>query len=79
MEIGLRAIRPLRRGMRGALEFGEHRLQHFGAAQRAAPDIGIDILGLGQAQFLGHFADGLVGQFGALVGEDLFQNLAGRI
>ena len=47
----------------GALELGKDRLQHFVAAQRAAPDIGIDILGLGQAQLLGHFADRLLGQF----------------
>ena len=81
MEIGLRLRpgRPLLGRLAGALEFGEDRLQHFVAAQRAAADIGIDILGLGQAQFLGHFLDRLVGQFAPFVGEGLFQNLAAEL
>ena len=74
MEIGLRVgfgERGLLAALRIALQFGEHGLQHFVAAQRAAADIGIDVFGLGEMQLLGDFADRLVGQLGAFVGEDL--------
>jgi len=45
-------------------------------AQRAAPDIGVNIFGLGEAKFLRHIVHRLVVQFRALVGENLFENFA---
>ena len=60
----------------GALELRKDRLQHLMAAQGAAPDIGKDIFRLGQAQLLGHFLNGLVGQLAPVIGESLFQDLA---
>jgi hypothetical protein len=39
----------------------------------------IDVVGLGQGQFLGHFADRLVGQLRVGVGEHFLENLAPKI
>ena len=63
------------RALSARLSSGKTACQHLAATQRAAPDIGIDVFGLGEAKFLGHFADRLVGQLGALLGEGLFQDL----
>src|SRR6185503_18252759 len=61
------------------LQLRKNRLEYVLRTQHAAPDLGIDIFGLGEAQLLGDFADGLFGEVLLLVRESLFQNLAAEI
>ena len=75
--LGLATALPARLGrLARALQFGEDRFQHFMAAQRAAPDSGIDVGSGGQAQLLRHLLHRLLGHFAGFVGEGFFQDLA---
>ena len=60
-----------------ALQLRIDRLHHFIGAQRAAADLGIDIIGFGEAQFPQHAFDRLVRQLDSLRRKTLFRESCG--
>ncbi len=60
------------------LELGINGFKHFLGAQCAAPDIGVNVVGLGVPQFLEHASDRFLGQLIAFVGEYFLQDLAAQ-